>query len=125
VLAKYSSAPAGLVDVSAKSLTNLSVGKNVEFTNEEEKNYLTKLLNTLSEYKLEVTSVDVTDMSAIKVTISDRIVADFGGQTELEGKTAHLATLIENLDENVRGSVDLSVWTPTNNKAYFDKDNLQ
>ena len=125
VLAKYSSAPAGLVDVSANSLTNLSIGKKVEFTNEEEKNYLTKLLNTLSEYNLSVTSVDVTDMLAIKVTISDRIDVNFGGQTELEGKTAHLATLIKNLDENIRGSVNLSVWSPTKDEAYFVKDNLQ
>lgn len=125
VLAKYSSAPAGLVDVSANSLTNLSIGKKVEFTNEEEKNYLTKLLNTLSEYNLSVTSVDVTDMLAIKVTISDRIDVNFGGQTELEGKTAHLVTLIKNLDENIRGSVNLSVWSPTKDEAYFVKDNLQ
>ena len=125
VLAKYSSAPAGLVNVSANSLTNLSVGKIVEFTNEEEKNYLIKLLSTLSDYKLEVTSVDVTDMLAIEVIVSDRIVVNFGGQTELEGKTAHLATLIKNLDENVRGSVNLSVWSPTKDEAYFVKDNLQ
>ncbi len=124
VLAKYSSAPAGLVNVSANSLTNLSIGHNVEFTNEEEENYLTKLLNTLYEYELEPTSVDITDMSAIKVIISNRIDVNFGGQTELEGKTAHLATLIENLDENKRGSVNLSVWS-TKNEAYFVEDNLQ
>ncbi len=125
VLAKYSSAPAGLVNVSANSLTNLSVGQKVEFTNEEEKNYLTKLLNTLYEYKLEVTSVDVTDMSAIKVIISNRLVVNFGGQTELEGKTAQLATVIKNLGENERGSINLSVWSSTKDEVYFVKDNLQ
>ena len=125
VLAKYSSAPAGLIQVKAQSISNVAVGKKVEFTNEEERNYLTKLLNMLDEYKISATAIDLTDTLAIKVTVSDRIVVNLGGQTELEGKIAHLATLLKNLDENVRGSVNLSVWSPTKDEAYFVKDNLQ
>ncbi len=125
VLASYSSAPVGLVLMKVNGLKNVEIGKNIELTDETEKNYLTRLMTALDKYDIKVTSIDMTDMLAIKAVVEERIVVNFGGPTDFDGKTAYLGTFLKGIDKDVKGSMNLSVWSTSKTEGYFIKDNLQ
>ncbi len=125
VLAKYSSAPSGLVLVKASGLAGVKIGETMAFTKEEESGYIKKLLGAFEKYGVAVTSLDVTDLLSIKATVGKGIVVNFGGPTDLDGKTAHLAAMLKKVDLDKPGEINLSVWSETKDEGYYIKGNLQ
>ena len=125
VLAKYSSAPSGLVLMKVSGLSNVEIGKTVTFTKEEESGYISKLFTAFEKHGISVTALDVTDLLSIEAKISQNIVVNFGGPTDLDGKTAHLAAMLKKIDSSKQGVINLSVWSETKDEGYFIEGNLQ
>lgn len=125
VLAEYSSAPTGLVLMKVSGLSGVEIGKNITFTKSEENGYVSKLFAAFEKYNVTVTAVDVTDLLSIKATVENRIIVNFGGPTDIDGKTEYLAAMLKNVDKKKQGTINLSVWSDAKDKGYFVEGNLQ
>lgn len=85
---------------------------------------LTRLNDSIEEYKLDVTRVDFTAPTGLRFVVDDRILVEFGGETDLEYKMAHLATTLESMSDSDEGTLDLTWWTTAKKDAYFRRGNI-
>lgn len=125
VLESYSACPEGLILVTAVSVTQANKGEQIAFNDETEHTYYTKLIETLDKYKVWVSRIDLTDPLGIKVRADNRFDVNFGSLVDIDGKTAHLSKMIQEIEKNKTGTINLSAWSAEKDEAYFVQGNLQ
>ncbi len=101
-----------------------TIGNEIVFKDEEAKKRLESMVSLLSENKLKIDYVDVTNFITLKVGVEGRFDVDFGTENSLENKIMHLKGMIEEIPENESGSINLSMWnTQKPPQGIFVKNN--
>ena len=124
-LKSYSVCPAQLILVKTQSVKEVRVGENIVFTDETEKQYFDKLLHTINESGINVTQIDISNTLSVTARVEERFDVNFGSIINIEEKIAHLAKMVDEIDKNKTGKINLSAWSAEKNEAYFVQGNLQ
>ena len=95
------------------------VGTEIVFKDEERKALAEKTVEVLSEEKLLINSIDVTDKLSIILKVEDRFIVDLGTANFIPEKIRHLASMVENISEEKSGKINLSMWTNDNTQGTF------
>ncbi|MBQ6825408.1 MAG: FtsQ-type POTRA domain-containing protein [Clostridia bacterium] len=97
------------------------VGAAIEFKDEKQNELIERIYNALKQNSLNIDYIDITNELELEVGVSKRFDVDLGTSNNIEEKVKHLEKMIENLDKNAEGSINLSMWTIDNPKAAFVK----
>ncbi len=86
---------------------------------EENLAFIENLLQTLSKSNLKISTLDISDLDNIKMIVEGRFEVDFGNQYDFSGKFSQLVAMVNNIDSEKTGRINLSEWSKDNTKGYF------
>lgn len=95
------------------------VGEDVQYGDNKAGGLIEQIEKSAEEYSLTLNRIDITDELAISVKTEGRFVVNFGTSNGLDGKFAHLASMIKNIDAQKTGTVNLSMWSSSNTEGTF------
>ena len=95
------------------------VGEDVQYGDNKAGGLIEQIEKSAEEYSLTLNRIDITDELAISVKTEGRFVVNFGTSNGLDGKFAHLASMIKNIDTQKTGTVNLSMWSSSNTEGTF------
>ena len=95
------------------------VGEDVQYGDNKAGGLIEQIEKSAEEYSLTLNRIDITDELAISVKTEGRFVVNFGTSNGLDGKFAHLASMIKNIDTQKTGMVNLSMWSSSNTEGTF------
>lgn len=119
LLEKASSIPEGVMLIKGCNIGKTAPGNKVQFKNEESSALVKELLEKLKEANIVPDEIDVKDSVAISFKIDGRFTVNLGSSAHLEGKLAHLKSMLEKIEDNRFGVINLSYWTPENLQGIF------
>lgn len=125
ILKEYTEQPAEMILIKNTEQINLSVGEYVEYTSFEEKDLVNKHFELAEYYGYNLNTIDVRDIYNSTVRIDNRFIVEFGTYSNIELKAAHLNAMLKQMDAQSTGIIDLTVWTPENNEAFFSKRSIE
>ena len=95
------------------------VGKIIEFDDVKKKDLVFSIAENLDDKNVFINKINVSDDFNITLTVENRFNVILGNKTNLDKKIAQLATMIESMDKNATGKIDLSIWREDNRKGSF------
>ena len=98
------------------------VGSEVVFNKKEEKELLETISNALDGKKLDVNLIDITNLASLKLEVEDRFEVDLGNANNIPEKINHLIGMVEKIEPEKSGKINLSMWSTTNTKGTFIAD---
>lgn len=124
ILKEYTEQPADMILIKTAEEINLSIGEYIEYSSQEEKDLIKKHFELAEYYGYTLNTVDVRDLYNSIVKIDNRFIVEFGTYSNIELKTAHLNAMLKQMDAQNTGIIDLKVWTPEKNEAFFSKRSI-
>jgi len=95
------------------------VGTQIRFTDEKQKEFLTKLTHSLSKKNISVDYIDISDSTSLEVGVEGRFTVLLGTANDVEEKINHLSGMIENISKKKTGKINLSMWSSSDTKGTF------
>lgn len=112
--------PKKLLQVIGSTAKKTAVGDIVAFEKKEKYDLINKIKTALTNKKINVSMIDVTDSLDIFLNIDDgRLNVTFGSSGNIDSKVAHLAEMVLKIDKKLKGTIDLSYWSAENPKGIF------
>ena len=113
--------PNDILTVSGLKINKVKPGKQVTFADTKAAGSFDNLLSSIKEKNIDVKYINVSDTVNIVFKISNRFTVKFGSMSNYQKKVNHLSAMIEKIDSDMTGTIDLSVWTPDNPKGIFSQ----
>lgn len=95
------------------------VGSNIEYTDQKLKDLTDQFVDAFSETKLTLNSIDVSNILSISLRVEDRFDVKLGTSNFIPEKIKHLAGMVDGIEVNKSGKIDLSMWTNDNSQGTF------
>lgn len=95
------------------------VGSAVEFKNENQNELIKRIYDALNQNNISVDYIDISNEVKLNVGVFGRFNVDLGTVNNIEEKIKHLEKMIEKIDKNAEGDINLSMWSIDNPKAAF------
>ena len=124
ILKEYSSVPENLIFI--KCQTKVSEGdiRSIVFDDILINENIDVIIKSTDKFSLKTDYIDMTDIYSLKMGIDSRFTIEFGSSEYFEDKLALMFKMLENKDENESGIIKLDMWTPSNPKgSYFKNEN--
>ncbi len=125
ILKEYTEQPTDMILIKNSGDINLSVGQYAEYASVEEKDLINKHFALAEHYGYALNTVDVRDLYNSTIKIDNRFIVEFGTYSNIELKAAHLNAMLKQMDAQNTGIIDLKVWTPEKNEAFFSKRSIE
>ncbi len=125
ILKEYTEEPTDMILIKTSGEIELSVGEDIKYASLEEKDLLDKHFELADYYGYSLNTVDVSDIYNSTVKIENRFIVEFGSYSNIELKAAHLNAMLKQMDAQNTGIIDLKVWTPEKNEAFFSKRSIE
>lgn len=113
---------ASLMLISGIDINKTKVGNNISFTDAKKQELLEKLFGLLTDKNIKVNSVDVTELMEMKIRVENRFNVELGSSANIDLKVAHLAGMLNKVDKDVVGSIDLTEYTPENGRGILTRE---
>lgn len=104
--------------------TTAKAGKDGEiltFEKAENADLANMLIDIFEQNEIVCTLLDVTDPLAVKFSLKNGITVLLGSTVNAEKKCRHLKSMLENMDQNASGEIDLTFWSEQNPKGIFTR----
>jgi len=124
ILAVSDEANPDLLTISSSEVKG-GVGEKLVVTNEKETEIINQVTRFFEKSNLRLNTFDVTNINDIKATVMDKYDVEFGTKTYLDKKCSHLKGMLNNMEENSGGTINLSMWTPQKSEGTFIKNNAE
>ena len=95
------------------------VGQMARFEDEKNRKIIFDLAEELEKENIFINKINISDKYNITLTVEGRFNVILGSEIDAEKKIAQLDSMIENIDKNATGRIDLSIWTEENRKGSF------
>lgn len=113
---------ASVLLISGIEMNKAKTGNTITFTDEKKHQTLENLLLLLNEKSIKVNSVNVTELVDINVRVEGKFDVLLGSSAHIEAKVAHLAGMLQKVEKDVKGSIDLSDYTPENGRGILTRE---
>ncbi len=111
-----------LISVLGIESNKTKAGNKVSFKDEQKMEILKSVFDGLEQKSITPNSIDLTEPMEIKVRVENRFNVYLGSSAYLEQKIAHLAGMINQSEKDVVGSIDLSDYSPENNRGILTRE---
>lgn len=115
---KYSEKPEGVFEIVC-SVDDITLGTKIEVKDKKQSENLETVIKNLEAKSIPVDYVDVTNSVSIKAKICGRFLVNFGTNTNLDKKIAHLKGMVQKIDETKTGKINLSMWSSQKTEGSF------
>ena len=95
------------------------VGQMARFEDEKNRKIIFDLAEELEKENIFINKINISDKYNITLTVEGRFNVILGSEIDAEKKIAQLGSMIENMDKNATGRIDLSIWSEENRKGSF------
>ena len=117
-LNKYIDKPDGVFEIMC-AVKDITLGTKIQVKDKNQSKILETLIKNLEEKSIQIDYVDVTNTVNIKAKVCGRFLVNFGTNTNLSKKIAHLNGMVEKIDEDKTGKINLSMWTSQKTEGSF------
>lgn len=102
-------------------IANWETDKNGEYVilSEEDSLYIENILSVIKNNSIKISTLDISDSENIKMIAEERFEVNFGNKYDFSGKFSQLIAMINNIESEKTGRIDLSEWSKDNTKGYF------
>lgn len=118
VLKKQSEKPDGIYIVLGADV-NCKTGSEVVYKKEKQKQMLDEIRSIITEKKLNVNSIDISDIINVKIEIDGRFTVYLGTVNNLEEKISHVAVMAKNIAPEQHGIINVSMWVQDKPQGTF------
>ncbi len=125
VLEKVKSQPKDVVGVTGCEIEKGDLGHIIQFKDADAKKNAQSILNILKEKSYAVSKLDISNLANITFEIKDRFIVKLGSAANLENKLLHLDEMINNINEDLTGRIDLSYWTAEDPRGIFKQETIK
>lgn len=123
VLKKYGEKPENIFEVICNP-DSLSLGTSAKLKDENQAALIEEIVKNLEAKQIKIDYVDVTDTVNIKAKICGRFLVNFGTNTNIDKKVAHLNGMVQKIDESKTGKINLSMWTSQKTEGSFVESDI-
>lgn len=116
--------PDGTIEIITKAKAT-NKGEKIQFSDKRSQKLTEELMGYLNEHKIKINSINLKNKSRIKVRVEGRFDVLLGTADYLERKCAHLAKMIEEIDKDARGDINLSMWNPDKTEGTLIRENAE
>lgn len=124
VLKSYNELPEGMTEISCGKITCVP-GQKIKIHDKNAKKTCDKIFEVFQNKDMEINSVNTTDALNISMKIDGRFEVLLGGNAHMESKCKHLVAMIEKIEDDASGTINLSMWTPDKKEGTFIRKNSQ
>ncbi len=124
VLNCYSEPPENTFVIECGKIT-CKIGKEIEFADDVDRQQVDNLVKALEDKDITIDSISTADPYNLTATVDGRFEVKFGSSTDLENKVAHLAGMIEKIEEGRSGKIDVSMWTSNKKEGSFSENKAE
>lgn len=126
VMNKYDSLPENTFEiVCAEDAVSCEVGSYAEFENAATESLINELSALLSQSGLSVNSIDVSNTLSLNAKIEGRFSVLFGTSANLDKKVAHLVGMVNSIDPQKTGKINLSMWAGDKTEGSFVEGQIE
>lgn len=111
-----------LILISGVEFIKTKVGNKVSFSNAKKREILEKIFALLNEKNIKVNSVDVTETMEITIRVENRFNVYLGSSAYIDLKISHLSGMLQEVDDDVCGSINLIEYTPENSRGILTRE---
>ena len=124
IIKKYSDLPKELILITVSNDVSFTEGEFVSFSAEREKELYDNFITLIDKDEYDINFINISDSFSAYAKIEGRIIAKFGASSYFENKAAYLKASLKSLSETTQGVLDLSAWTPENNRPYLAQGDI-
>lgn len=124
VLKTYNELPEGMTEIRCGKITCVP-GQKINIHDQNAKNTCDKIFVVFEKNDIKIDSVDTTDPLNITMKIEGKFEVLLGGNAHMESKCKHLVAMIEKIEDDASGTINLSMWTPDKKEGTFIRKNSQ
>ncbi|MBQ8203456.1 MAG: FtsQ-type POTRA domain-containing protein [Clostridia bacterium] len=95
------------------------VGQMIEFDGEDNKELVFSIAENLDNKNVFINKINVSDEYNITLTVEGRFNVILGSKINADKKIAQLSSMIESMEKDATGRIDLSIWTEDNRTGSF------
>ena len=121
ILVMQDHAAENTVTVSGTTAKAGNPGVQLQFEKPELANLAQTLIEMLTKNGLACTALDVTDSLDLKFTLENRLTVYLGSSSNCEGKLLHLKSMLQSMEKDAAGKVDLTLWSEQNPKGIYTR----
>lgn len=96
-------------------------GLQLQFEKPELANLAQTLMAKLTQNGFTCTALDVTDSLDLKFVLENRLTVYLGSSSNCEGKLLHLKSMLQSMEKDAAGKVDLTLWSEQNPKGIYTR----
>lgn len=118
-----------LLLVQGVQFKNAEVGSNVEVSNYEHRDILDTIFGISESHQLQITEINIENITDIRFIIENRIVVLLGSKTEADKKIKLAATMLNpetsnSIASDATGVINLKYWSAENPEAIFKRSDI-
>lgn len=117
VLKKQGETPQNVFEIVTSGIEG-TVGQKAIYKNSAEQELVGKIITELSNKKINIDKIDVSNILKITLSVDNRFTVIIGTDEYLSEKIAHLSGMIDSIADR-SGKINLSMWTPKNSQGSF------
>lgn len=121
VLSLQSEKPENVFEIITSGVSG-ELGAAIKYENTAEEEMISNLVSLLSQKEINIDTIDVSNFLDIAISVEGKFTVSLGTGDYLEQKIAHLSGMIGSIGDR-KGSIDLSMWTPSNTQGSFVEKN--
>lgn len=120
ILKEQIEAPENVFEIVTSGIEG-KLGEKAVYKNSSQEESVNLLIKMLSEKNINIDKIDVSNILQISIDVEGRFSVLLGDNNYTQEKIAHLASMIDSIPDR-KGSINLSMWTPTNSQGSFVED---
>ncbi len=124
ILREHTDENSGLVTVYLYGDLSGDIGRIGELTDAADASLFSFVTDAVEQRGIKINTVDLSRSYNIALKVSDRFIVELGSKSDFNEKLAHLAVMLERIDEGKSGVIDLSSWNVSNEEAYFKERDI-
>lgn len=105
-------------------LKDFVLGEVAEFVDPDSKEVYIEVLKLLEAKGIRVETVNASDPADLVLTVDEKYAVKLGSDRYLEKKINHLGAMLEKINNDLTGVIDLSYWSPENTEGYFKQQEI-
>lgn len=126
VLNSYAEPPKDIILIICDKV-KCKIGTKIEFTDNELdlESIKTQIIESLSKNNISVNYLQIKGEGFVEAKVEGRFIVDFGQMADIDSKIKHLSTMMEEIDKNATGRINLSMWNGQNKQGSFVQSDIK